>query len=243
MQADDWDVLTFDCYGTLVDWEAGLGAALENLLRPHGVAAPRDELLTDFGRLEAEAEAGDFVPYREVLALVAERLGRHHGVELTAAERQCLGTSLPDWPLFPDTVPALRRLAGRYRLGILSNIDDDLFAGTAEHLGVTFEPVVTAQQVGSYKPAHANFTALLERVGVPSERLLHVAQSLFHDVAPAAAMGLRTVWVDRRGGAAGGATPAASATPDYRVPDLATLADLLCALESGASSPESDAAR
>lgn len=228
MNPDDTDVLTFDCYGTLVDWEQGLGDALEAILRPHGVAAPRGHLLARFAHHEHRAEAGEYVTYREILATVTDAIATDSGVVLSATERAHLADSLPEWPLFADTVPALERLEARYRLGVLSNVDDDLFAGTARHLGVDFGPVVTAQQVKSYKPARANFEALLARVGVAPSRLLHVAQSLFHDIAPASAMGLRTVWVDRRLGESGGATPGSDAVPDCRVTSLGALADLLC---------------
>lgn len=228
MNPGDFDVLTFDCYGTLVDWEQGLGDALETVLRPHGVEAERAHLLARFAHYEEQAEAGRYVSYRDVLAGVAGRIAAAEGVSLSPREEEHLADSLPEWPLFADTVPALRTLAGRYRLGILSNIDDDLFAGTARHLGVNFDPIVTAQQVGSYKPAQANFDALLERVGVSPSRLLHVAQSLFHDIAPATAIGLRTMWVDRRRGEEGGATPPSAAVPEQRVASLGALADLLC---------------
>lgn len=228
LNTGDLDVLTFDCYGTLIDWERGLGDALEAILRPHGVEATREHLLARFAHHEERAEAGEYVIYREVLAGVADSIAVEEGVALSHQERTHLADSLPEWPPYADTVPALERLAGRYRLGILSNIDDDLFAETGRNLGVSFDPVVTAQQVGRYKPAMANFDALLERVGTAPGRLLHVAQSLFHDIAPASAMGLRTAWVDRRQGQQGGATTKSEALPDYRVASLAALANLLC---------------
>jgi 2-haloacid dehalogenase len=224
-----WEILTFDCYGTLVDWEQGLGQALETVLRPHGVTAARDELLERFAQFEQEAEHGPHQSYRAVLAQVSAALGVHYGVPLAADDLAFLSGSLPDWPLFDDTVDALGRLAERYRLGILSNIDDDLFAATSRHLGVAFDPIVTAEQVGSYKPSQAGFEALLERVAVPSRRLLHVAQSIFHDIAPATALGINCVWVDRRRGQPGGATPSSSMEPKWRVDSLAELADLLLA--------------
>ncbi len=224
----DVALVTFDCYGTLVDWESGIGAALETILKPRGVEATRDQLLARFAHHEERTEAGPYRAYREVLAEVADAIAAEHNVVLSPRESAYLAESLPDWPVFDDTVAALERLAGRYLLGILSNVDDDLLAGTARHLGVNFATVVTAQQVGSYKPARANFEALLERVDVAPTGLLHAAQSLFHDVAPASAMGLATVWVDRRGGKKGGATPASAAVPDQRVESLRALADLLC---------------
>jgi len=228
MRLTDFKALTFDCYGTLIDWETGIARALASILGKHGVRAGRDELLARFAHHEAELEAGPYRPYRDVLERVAEALAAEHGVELSPADAARLPASIRDWPPFDDTVVALHRLGQRYRLGILSNVDDDLFAGSARRLEIEFEPVVTAQQAGSYKPARQNFELLLERVGVPPERVLHVAQSLYHDVAPAREIGLATVWVDRRAGQEGsGATPPATATPDARVESLAELADLL----------------
>jgi 2-haloacid dehalogenase len=220
-------VLTFDCYGTLIDWERGILDALRPVCARHGASRSDDELLALFARTEAPIQQGPYRPYREVLREAMVRLGRHLGFELQSREAEALARSLPSWPPFPDTVPALRRLARRFALGVISNVDDDLFAGTSDRLGVRFEWVVTAQQVGSYKPARANFHRALERIGRPWDQVLHVAQSLFHDVAPARSLGLATVWVDRRAGRAGtGATPPSDPRPDLEVPDLATLAAL-----------------
>jgi 2-haloacid dehalogenase len=223
-----WDVLTFDCYGTLVDWEQGLAEVLERMLGRYRVSVPRAELLERFAEFESEAEHGGYVPYREVLGAVAQRMGAEYGAALSDRDAEQLAKSVPEWPAFPDTVAALARLATRYRLGVLSNIDDDLFAGTAAHLGVPFDPVVTAQQVSSYKPALQNFHALLDQVGVPPVRVLHVAQSVFHDIAPATELGLSCVWVDRRQGRPGGATPPSDVAPKWGVTGLAELAELLC---------------
>lgn len=220
-------VLTFDCYGTLIDWEAGIAGALRGVCARHGLRRSDEELLALFAATEAPVQAGPFRPYREVLRetmrLLADRLGLAPGPE----DLDALATSLPAWPPFPDTVPALRVLSRRFRLGVISNVDDDLFAGTAAQLGIGFDWVVTAQQVRSYKPSRNNFHRALERIGLPSDQVLHVAQSLFHDVGPARSLGLATVWVNRRAGRTGsGATPEASVRPDLEVPDLATLARL-----------------
>ncbi|HEU5423551.1 MAG TPA: haloacid dehalogenase type II [Nitrolancea sp.] len=224
----DFDVLTFDCYGTLIDWESGILAALRPLLTRHGVALSDDQVLEQFGALESHAELPPYRSYREVLARVVDGFGQQHGFTPTPDERAALAGSVPDWPAFPDTTAALKSLARQYKLAILSNVDDDLFAGSARRLGVDFAAVVTAQQVGSYKPDPRNFARAIERVGVSRARLLHVAQSLFHDIAPAKAAGLATVWVNRRHDRPGfGATPPASAEPDLEVPDLATLARLV----------------
>lgn len=220
-----FEALTFDCYGTLVDWERGILEALLPVLAAHGVDAGGEEaILERFGRLESAIQAGPFRSYRSVLEEVMRRFGTELGFRATPAEVTAFAASVPSWPLFPDTVEALRALAGRYRLAVVSNVDDDLFSGTAARLGAPLETVVTAQQVRSYKPARAHFDEVLLRLDLPRERVLHVAQSLFHDIAPACALGLRCVWVNRRAGRRGsGATRPAEATPHMEVPNLATL--------------------
>ena len=223
--------LSFDCYGTLIDWETGILEALRPLLRRHGVFAEDDRLLELYAAAESEIEAGPYVPYRDVLREVVRRLSRSLAFRAGSQELDALAASLPGWPPFPDTIEALRALAGRFRLAIVSNVDDDLFAGTQKRLGVEFALVTTAEQVRSYKPAPAHFERMLARLeplGIGSDRLLHVAQSLFHDVAPAKALGLATVWVNRRAGRrSGGATPRFEVKPDLEVKDLATLASLV----------------
>ena len=220
-------VLTFDCYGTLIDWEAGILAGLRSVLDPRGRHPPDDELLGLFAEIEAPIQYGEFRRYRDVLDLTMEALARRLGFEPTSPERAAISASLPAWRPFPDTVAALARLKTRYQLGVISNVDDDLFAASARQLGVTFDWVVTAQQVRSYKPSLNNFDRALERIGRPRSEILHCAQSLFHDVGPARSLGFSTVWVDRRAGRPGtGATPASTAEPDLTVPDLATLAAL-----------------
>ena len=224
---DAFSVLSFDCYGTLIDWEAGILAALRPLLGRHGRRVEDDALLEAFAALEATAEAGAWRSYAEVLSQVVDGLGERFDFEPGPGERAVLVDSIGSWPPFGDTRAALAALARRYRLAVISNVDDDLFARTAPVLGVRFEWVVTAAQVRAYKPSTENFRRALARFGVPPGRILHVAQSLFHDVAPARSLGLATVWVNRRAGRAGsGATPAATAVPDLEVPDLATLARL-----------------
>ena len=222
-----FSALTFDCYGTLIDWETGIHDALGGLLCDLGADVERETLLAAFARHESAVEAGPFLAYREVLARVAEAVCRENGVTPTGEQLAAFGGSVGAWPPFEDSADALARLATRYRLGVITNCDDDLFAASNLRLGVAFDPVVTAQQVGSYKPATRNFDVALERLGLPRDRILHVAQSLFHDHVPAKRLGLATVWVDRRRGQAGsGATPDAEAAPDLTVPDMATLADL-----------------
>lgn len=224
---DHFTHLTFDCYGTLIDWERGILTALRPVLARHGITLSDDAILERYGELESAGERGPYRPYREVLATVMDGFGAGLGFVPSADERAALAASVSDWPPFPDTVEALRVLAERFQLVILSNIDDDLFALSARHLGVAFAAVVTAQQVGSYKPDPRNFRTLLARLDTAPDRVLHVAQSLYHDIAPANALGLTTVWVNRRHDRPGsGATPPAAAHPDLEVPDLRTLAHL-----------------
>jgi 2-haloacid dehalogenase len=223
-----FDALTFDCYGTLIDWERGILAALRPWTHRHGVACDDEYLLARYAAAEATAESGPWRPYREVLAVVLEQLATDLGVRLPAGERELLARSVGDWPPFPDTVAALRALGGRYRLAIVSNVDDALFVETANRqLHTLFDQVITAEQVRSYKPAPAHFHEALKRLGLDRTRVLHVAQSLYHDIAPARALGLTTVWVNRRAGRAGpGATPPAETKPDLEVFDLNALVTL-----------------
>jgi 2-haloacid dehalogenase len=224
---DDFEVLTFDCYGTLIDWETGLRTALRAVFSAHAVRADVETALEVFAELEAAAERGEYRPFKSVLQAVLSGLGARLGFSPTTEDLQRFSASVKDWPAFPDSAAALTALHRRYRLAIVSNIDDDLFAFSAARLGVTFDWVVTAEQVGSYKPSLRNFQAAFARIGVPQGRILHAAQSLFHDIAPANRLGLSTVWVNRRKGKEGfGATPPAEARPSLEVPDLRTLAAL-----------------
>jgi 2-haloacid dehalogenase len=233
---DRFEALTFDCYGTLIDWEAGIIAAVQRLLRPHGVELAGEVILEAFARHERPLEEGPFMDYRSVLTEVARAIGVEQGITVSEAAAAAFGGSVTEWPAFADSPGALARLASRYRLAVITNCDDDLFAASARRLGVSFDEVVTAQQVGSYKPSKRNFEAMFERLGLPLTRILHVAQSLFHDHVPAQELGLATAWVDRRIGRAGsGATPPAQATPDLIVPDIATLADLALGPQGGES--------
>jgi 2-haloacid dehalogenase len=224
---DRFEVLSFDCYGTLIDWETGLLAAAARLLGAPVRDTPGDAILEAFARHERRLEAGPYLPYRVLLGEVARAIGADLGLAVSDAAAAAFGSSVADWPAFPDAHAALERLQARFRLAVLTNCDDDLFEASRQRLAIHFDSVVTAQQVGSYKPDKRNFEVLLERLAIPRERVLHVAQSLFHDHVPARALGFSTVWVDRRRGHPGsGATPAASAVPDLTAPDLATLADL-----------------
>jgi 2-haloacid dehalogenase len=220
-----FEALTFDCYGTLIDWEAGILAGLRPALSASGVNPSDDELLEVFSRAEAAAEAGPYRRYRDILAGCHREVCGHFGAEPRDEAAAAFGASVGSWPAFPDSTDALRQLRSRYRLGAITNCDDDLFAASNRRLGVDFEWVVTAQAVGSYKPDHRNFEAAFATVGLSRERILHVAQSLFHDHVPARALGLSTVWIDRRHDRPGfGATPPAAVTPDAVYPDMASFA-------------------
>jgi 2-haloacid dehalogenase len=224
---DDYDALTFDCYGTLIDWESGIVAAAGRVLRAHGVAVGEEQLLEAFGRHEAQLEAGEYRSYREVLAGSLRGLAAEHGVTPSGAELAAFSESVADWPAFADSSAALARLAGRFRLGVITNCDDDLFARSNERLGVRFDWIVTAQQARGYKPGMRPFELAFATIDVPRERILHVAQSLFHDHVTAKRIGMTTVWIDRRGDRPGaGATPPADATPDLVAPDMASFAAL-----------------
>ncbi len=222
--------LTFDCYGTLIDWEAGILAGLRPLVGEAGAAASDDALLERYGAAEATVEAGPYRRYREVLARGAEAVCRDLGATPGDAALAAFGGSVVDWQAFPDSAEALARLQARFRLAVITNCDDDLFAASNRRLGVVFDEVITAQQVGAYKPSHRNFEVAFERLGVPRDRILHVAQSLFHDHVPAKQLGLSTAWIDRRHGRdGGGATPAADVAPDLTAPSMAAFADLVLA--------------
>lgn len=225
-----FDVLTFDCYGTLIDWEAGILAGLRTVLDPRGVTVDDEELLVRYADHEAAIEAGPYLRYREVLAWGLAGLGAELGIKPEPDELAAFGGSVADWPAFPDSTEALTRLHERFQLAVITNCDDDLFAASNRRLGVEFDFVITAQQAGGYKPSHRNFELAFERIGRPRDRILHVAQSLFHDHVPAKALGLTTAWINRRHDRPGsGATPPAEARPDLVAPDMASFAALATA--------------
>ena len=223
-----FELLTFDCYGTLIDWEAGIIAAVRQVSAAHGSSPNAADILAAFGEAEHVVQEERYRSYRDVLALTLEQMGPRLGFGPTSAERDAFAASVGDWPAFTDTVEALRRLGARYHLGIVSNVDDDLFARSQKLLQTDFGWVVTAQQVRSYKPATAHFDEMVARSGIPRERTLHVAQSLFHDIAPASSLGYATLHVNRpTRGSGGGATPPSGALPDGEVTDMAGAARLL----------------
>ncbi|HYC61437.1 MAG TPA: HAD-IA family hydrolase [Thermoanaerobaculia bacterium] len=216
-----FDIVTFDCYGTLIDWENGIAGAFVATAAEDGVTLQRDDVLRAYATIEPVVEAEEYRAYREILTESAQRVAAAIGWQLPTERRAFLADSLQRWQPFPDTNPALERLrAAGYRLGILSNVDDDLLAATCRHFTVDFDLVVTAQQVRSYKPAPGHFLAAKELID--SARWLHAAQSNFHDIVPMNAMGIPTAWVNRHG-----AAPLPGGTPTYEVRDLCGLAELL----------------
>ncbi len=232
MALKDYDALTFDCYGTLIDWESGLYTALGPLLSRAGVSLSRDTVLETFARHEsAQQAATPAMVYADLLAAVHGQLAAAWGVTRDDAEDARFGASVGDWPAFPDTVAALGYLQQHYKLIILSNVDRRSFAGSNARLGVIFDAIYTAQDIGAYKPDQRNFRYLIDRIaemGIGKDRILHVAQSLFHDHVPANAMGLASAWIDRRGAAGGTGATAPVAGPvryDYRFPTLGAFAE------------------
>ncbi|MGB3328724.1 MAG: haloacid dehalogenase type II [Thermomicrobiales bacterium] len=230
----DFDALSFDCYGTLIDWETGLRAGLARV----AALAPTPPAIESM--LEAYADAESTIEHEQptlrypgVIAAAVRATGDALGIAVPATLAAEIGASVPAWPAFPDSADALARLQRHVTLIILSNVDRTSFAASNARLGVTFDAIHTAEDIGSYKPDARNFTYLLDRVearGIPRGRLLHVAQSLYHDHVPAKAHGLATVWIDRRGAQAGfGATPPPPevVSPDWTFPSMAAFADAL----------------
>jgi 2-haloacid dehalogenase len=220
-------ILTFDCYGTMIDWETGIFSALRPILAAHGKKITDSALLELYSELEASEEKGEFLRYREVLQSVVRGFGERLGFSPSDAEARSLPESIANWQPFPDTVEALRKLKARYQLAVISNVDDGLFASTAPKLGVAFDQVITAQQAQCYKPCKKIFELVEERIAVSRDRWLHVGQSIYHDVIPAQSLGIATVWVNRPSPRLGaGAATAAAGQPDMGVPNLQTLAKL-----------------
>jgi 2-haloacid dehalogenase len=227
MDFSAFSTITFDCYGTLIDWEAGILPALRGVLAAHGQALPDAAILQLYGEFEAQAESGPYQSYRKVLESVVRQFGERFSFHPSPEEMRCLHESVPVWPPFPDTVSSLQKVQRKFRLAVISNIDDDLFSETRKLLDIEFASVITAQQARSYKPSLNNFHLALQMLRIEPSRLLHAGQSVYHDVIPAQSLGIRTVWVNRRSAQPGvGAVRAADGQPDLEVPDLATLAEL-----------------
>jgi len=218
------EAISFDCYGTLIDWEKGILGAVKPLLSSKGVELEGEEILRLYAELEAKAEGGEYMRYREVLRTVVRGFGERFGFAASVKEQDCIAESIREWEPFPDTVKALRELKKNFRLAVISNTDEDLIADTLKKLGVEFDWVVTAERARSYKPSLNNFRLALKTMDLPPDKVLHAAQSVYHDIIPAKRLGMATALVLRRGH---GATPVAKAEPDIVVKDLTELAQKL----------------
>ena len=209
---------TFDCYGTLVDWNAGIGAELARLLE----GSRPDQLMARYHEIEPRIQSErPESSYREVMALVLAELAAEAGSELPEDERDALGRSLPGWPVFPEVPAALGEAHGRgWKLVALSNSDSDLIEASLRAIGVPFDGAIVASEIGSYKPAHGHWRAFYETTGADSDRHVHVAQSHFHDIAPAGELGIPSIWINRLG-------ERREPAPTRELPDLTGLADVL----------------
>jgi 2-haloacid dehalogenase len=223
-----FQIITFDCYGTLIDWESGILGAIRPILSAHGAHLSDPEILRMYGEIEADEESGEYQPYREILQAVVRGFGTRLGFAPSEKEQQSLPNSLASWKPFPDTVAALRQLKQKFKLGILSNIDEDLFTATAPQLAVDFDYVITASQAHAYKPSLEIFRLAQKRMDLSVERWLHAGQSIYHDVIPAQSLGISTVWVNRPSPRPNsGAAKPAQARPDVEVSSLQELANLV----------------
>ena len=221
-----YEWISFDCYGTLVDWETGISDAVTGIFARHGVRRTRNEILAMFSGAEPRVQSsGEFLEYRRVLRDVMEIMAWEASVRLPQAEAVYLPDSLPGWPVFPDATQALQDMQSRYKLAIISNVDDDLFAETAANMVISFDAVISSEQAGSYKPNPRNFHLARERMGVENSNWLHVAESLYHDIGPANLLGIDSVWVNRPD--RGGGSRRTDAVPSLEVPDIAALARMM----------------
>jgi len=233
MQLTDFKVLSFDCYGTLIDWETGIWEALQPMLATASNKLGREAALEVFARHEsAQEKAEPDMVYSELLAVVHEYMAEELGAPANPSFDKAFGHSVPHWPAFADSAKSLAYLKQHYKLVILSNVDRASFKASNKKLGVAFDAIYTAEEIGSYKPDPRNFAYLLEHLksdlGLSAKDDLHTAQSLFHDHAPAAKLGLARAWIDRRQGhAGGGATMPLADRPqvDFYFPSLAAFVD------------------
>lgn len=225
---DRFEVLSFDVYGTLIDFEGGILEAMKPVLKAHSVHLSDEQILEVYGEIEARIQDDEFIPYREVLRNAVLAFGERFGFMPSVSETNCLLDSFESWRPFPDVVESLEKLKQRFQLAILSNVDDALFAVSAKHLDVAFDWVITSQQARSYKPSAGAFEFAVQQIGVSPEKILHISNSMYHDIIPARAFGLSTLWVNGRPYMAGfGAIPPVSGCPDFEVPDLQTMVSIM----------------
>ena len=219
LKFNQFKVLTFDCYGTLIDWESSILSTLRPILSRYRRDIDDTQIIELFNEFERKIQSGnEYVNYKEVLKRVIQQFGNKFEFNPSSSELNCLIDSLWNWRAFPDTIPSIKKLKEKYKIGIISNIDDDLFALTEKQLQVKFDWIITAEQVKSYKPSLKNFRYAIEKIGVSSDQILHIAQSIYHDIIPTNSLGLSNVWVNRKNISKFEKCPA-----DLVVPDLKTL--------------------
>ena len=218
-------VLTFDCYGTLIDWETGIAEALSPLLAKHGLTIDTKSILQMYAKHELAERNKPYQSYRMLLRNIVSSIFSEFNLKASANEQDFLPQSIKNWPPFTDTVKSLNFLRKKYELGVISNIDNDLFAISNSKMQIPFSWIITAEQAQSYKPNLAAFTLALETIPYPKEYILHIAESNYHDIAPAKVLGIKTVWVRRQ--EISNATLMSSVDPDMEVPDLERLCSLL----------------
>jgi 2-haloacid dehalogenase len=224
MDFNQFRLISFDCYGTLVDWKTSLMDIMKPIIIRHRLDLSKDQLFDLFLKADQKSISEDYRPYHDVLVTIMDEMGKELNINLKQTERTCLVDRFGDWTAFPDTTEALQELKKRYKLAIISNVDDELFDVTKRCLGVRFDYIITAKQTGSYKPSKNNFVKALEKFGLPSEHVLHVAQSIYHDIIPTNELGWSNVWVNRYN------EPERTDPeefPDLEVPDLASLVRII----------------
>jgi 2-haloacid dehalogenase len=215
-------LITFDCYGTLIDWELGMKNALKNLVESRGLSFDIKSMPQRYIEIEIEIEKETYRKYKEILALGVRRLFKEKGIELASKEERIFADTITKWPPFEETTEVLRKLKEKYKLAILSNIDDELIQHSIKLIGVEFDGVITAEQVKSYKPSHGHWKRMTESFKLPKENVLHVAASYEHDIVPAKELGFQVVWINRKNEKAKGII-----NPDYEFRDLRPLVNLL----------------
>ena len=220
--------LSFDCYGTLIDWETGISTAVAHALQAHDRHLSKQEILALFASVEPDVQQGvEFLNYQAVLRQVMELMGTRLEVQFSESETNCLVDTIGGWPVFPDTIEALCLMKSCYKLAIITNVDDDLFEPASRSLGVELDALVTSQQCGSYKPNLNNFHIAVDRMGVEKQAWLHIAESLYHDIGPANGLGVTSVWVNRGHANLEGATRRSDARPDLEVHSLDELVRMM----------------
>ena len=220
MEFKSFEIISFDCYGTLIDWKKAVLDILGSVISRYHIEVEREELFMMFLEVDREVINDEYRPYREILTEITDRIAAKLSINLINKDRTCLSDRFDEWIPFYDTVRALKKLASQYKLCVISNIDNDLFGITASKLGVKFDFLITAQNLRTYKPNHNNFKQALSSFGIDRDRQLHVAQSIHHDIIPANQLGINNVWINRY---AEEVPESEVGNPGMIIPDLASL--------------------